>query len=136
MIPASLAAAGSTRVSTITTGIPAALALAMAGTISFEPLGVMASAPTLVWIRFSMICICLSTSTSRSAACTTRVTPSRSASACAPRCISMKKGLFRVLSTRATVGFAVSPSFAAGGRLQATDTARPQHSRARIRDRM
>ena len=30
----------------MTTGIPAALALAMAGTISFEPLGVMQSALT------------------------------------------------------------------------------------------
>ena len=108
----------------------------MAGTISFEPLGVMARAPTLVWIRFSMICICLSTSTSRSAACTTRVMPSRSASACAPRCISMKKGLFRVLSTRATVGFAASPSFAAGARLQAMSTATTQHSRAGIRERI
>ena len=51
-----------------------------------------------------MICICLSTSTSRSAACTTRSTPSRVAASWAPFCMSMKKGLFSVLSTRATRG--------------------------------
>ena len=51
-----------------------------------------------------MICIWRSTSTSRSAACTTRSTSSRLAASSAPRCISMKNGLFSVFSTSAMRG--------------------------------
>src|SRR5574341_1298344 len=61
-----------------------------------------------------MICICLSTSTSRSAAWTTRSTPRRVAASCAPFCMSMKKGLFSVLSTRATRGLAGAAESGAG----------------------
>src|SRR6266705_6432623 len=85
-------------------GTFASLALTSAETISREPLGVMHSAWTPVWIRFSTICICFSTSISRSAACTWSVTPRRSAASCAPRRMSTKNGWFSVLSTNATVG--------------------------------
>src|SRR5258707_6582514 len=96
--------------------MPAWLALAMAGTISFDPEGVTRRTLTPVWIRFSMICICLSTSTSRSAACTVRLTPRRLAASEAPRSMSMKKGLFRVLRTRATRGAAGLSAFGASPR--------------------
>src|SRR6185436_14190915 len=52
---------------------------------------------------FSTICICFSTSISRSAACTCRFTPSRSAASWAPRRMSTKNGWFNVFSTSATV---------------------------------
>src|SRR5260221_9259843 len=116
VMPASLAACGSTRVSTTTTRMPAWLALAMAGTISFDPEGVTRRTLTPVWIRFSMICICLSTSTSRSAACTVRLTPRRLAASRAPRSMSMKKGLFKVFRTRATRGAAGLSAFGASPR--------------------
>src|SRR5215204_5863278 len=99
--PDSPSAFASTRVSTMTTGIPARLALSIAGTISREPLGVTQRAATRAWMRFSTICICFSTSTSRSAACTTSSTFKRLAASSAPFCISMKKGLFAVFITRA-----------------------------------
>src|SRR6185503_17012021 len=88
-------------------GTLASRALTSADTISREPLGVIASAWMPVWIRFSTICICFSTSISRSAACTCKVTPSRSAASCAPRRMSTKKGWLSVLSTSATVGLLV-----------------------------
>src|SRR5687767_13635405 len=71
---------------------------------------------------FSTICICFSTSISRSAACTCRVTPSRSAASCAPRRMSTKKGWFSVLSTSATVGLPVLVVVVS--RLQASENAR------------
>ena len=86
-----------------------AVALTSADTISRDPLGVIASTSMPVCSRFSTICICLSTSISRSAACTCRVTPSRSAASCAPRRMSTKNGWFSVFSTSATVFF-VSPA--------------------------
>jgi hypothetical protein len=48
----------------------------------------------------------------------------------------MKKGLFSVFRTRATVGFAVSPGFCSAGRLHAIETATRPHSKARIRVRI
>src|SRR6185295_1425447 len=91
-------------------GTFASLALTSAETISREPLGVMHSAWTPVWIRFSTICICFSTSISRSAACTCSVTPRRSAASCAPRRMSTKYGWFSVFSTSATVGLPPPPT--------------------------
>ena len=83
-----------------------------------------------VWIRFSTICICFSTSTSRSAACTTSSTPSRSAASCAPVCMSMKNGLFRVFSTRATRGFA-GAAFCGGAARCTTASSDATHGDAR-----
>ena len=57
-----------------------------------EMLGVTQSAFTPVWSRFSIICVCFSTSSSRSAACTTRSTPSVLAASSAPRFMSRKNG--------------------------------------------
>ena len=102
----------------MTTGMLARLAFTTAGTTSFDPLGVRHSALMPVCSRFSMICICRSTSISRSAAWTTRSTPSFFAASSAPRCMSLKKGLFSVLSTNATRGL---PLVVVPPRLQATN---------------
>src|SRR5260221_574170 len=83
-----------------------------------------------VWIMFSTICICFSTSISRSAACTCRLTPSRSAASCAPRRMSTKKGWFSVLSTSATVG--LSEFVVAGPRLHDTDATAATRMRAKV----
>src|SRR6478735_3556198 len=83
-----------------------------------------------VWIRFSTICICFSTSISRSAACTCRLTPSRSAASCAPRRMSTKNGWFSVLRTSATVG--LSEFVVAGPRLQEVDAAAAMRISARV----
>src|SRR6059058_6261806 len=98
------------------TGTPALFALTTAGTISREPLGTMASAPTPRWTRFSTICSCAFGSISRSGASTTSVSPRLSAAACAPLTMSTKNGLFIVFGTSATTGF----DAASLPRLQAT----------------
>src|SRR5690606_28106217 len=66
--------------------------------------------------------------------CTMRFMPSLSAASCAPCCISMKNGLFSVLTTSAMVGFAPpEASVVDDGSLRLHEAKRATEARQRAR---